>query len=293
MNMFPIVLVHGIARFDILAEILRRLRLDENAAIGQFQYFNNIASHLVQNGFQDVFAPNLDFAGPSELRASQLKTAIDFYLEQSNSTKVHIIAHSMGGLDSRRMILDRGMASKVASLTTIGTPHLGSPLADFLIANDGLDLLHAIQRFLRLDFNGLNDLTKVACQEFNSRALDEEARNEVEYQTYASHEREDRIFGPLLPTYEFLKNIEGANDGLVPLVSQKWTEHLIATDGTRKKIVQKEFAFPADHLNQTGWWDWEERNGAFELANPLTQKREYEEKVKGIYLDIAQSVEHL
>jgi triacylglycerol esterase/lipase EstA (alpha/beta hydrolase family) len=40
---------------------------------------------------------------------------------------VHIIAHSMGGLDARHLIVDIvTMADKVGTLATIGTPHLGT-----------------------------------------------------------------------------------------------------------------------------------------------------------------------
>ena len=44
--------------------------------------------------------------------------------------KVNIIAHSMGGLDARYAIAKLGLADRVASLVTIGTPHLGTPLAN-------------------------------------------------------------------------------------------------------------------------------------------------------------------
>ena len=40
--------------------------------------------------------------------------------------KVNIIAHSLGGLDARQMLTHLGMGSRVASLTTVGTPHRGT-----------------------------------------------------------------------------------------------------------------------------------------------------------------------
>ncbi|RJP76509.1 MAG: alpha/beta fold hydrolase [Desulfobacteraceae bacterium] len=63
-------------------------------------------------------------------------------LQQSHglSTKFKIIAHSMGGLVSRRYIYNN--PSTVAGLVTLGTPHQGSPLAyagdwvDFFIGAD-------------------------------------------------------------------------------------------------------------------------------------------------------------
>jgi len=64
----PIVLAHGIARFDILLEILtKKLSLPETQSGDQFQYFKGIKSQLEADGFT-VFHPNQDFAGPVDLR---------------------------------------------------------------------------------------------------------------------------------------------------------------------------------------------------------------------------------
>lgn len=55
------------------------------------------------------------------------------------TTKVNIIAHSMGGLDARYLAATLGYASKIASITTISTPHGGSNIADvgLRLAPDG------------------------------------------------------------------------------------------------------------------------------------------------------------
>jgi triacylglycerol esterase/lipase EstA (alpha/beta hydrolase family) len=64
--------------------------------------------------------------------------------------KFHLIAHSMGGLDSRYLIAqlesagrERGdppgsASNRIASLTTVGSPHRGSPIADMVL--DVIDL---------------------------------------------------------------------------------------------------------------------------------------------------------
>lgn len=292
--MLPIVLVHGIARFDIVSEILRRLSPPSLNIFDSFRYFNGIPAHLLANGAAEhVFTPNLDFAAPSSRRAVHLKTEIDHYLNQTGRDRVNIIAHSMGGLDARRMIADLGMQDKVASLTTIGTPHRGTVLADHLLQAGGDGLIREVQKFIRLDLNGCRDLTTQACARFSERIRHSEATNNVIYQTYSAAESEDRIFGPLLPAFRFLSAGAGPNDGLVPVTSQRWTDHLNSDDGRVKVIKQVDFAFAADHLNETGWWDWEERDGSFELANPFAEKSDYEDKVKALYLDIAESVEDL
>ncbi|MGI8735570.1 MAG: esterase/lipase family protein [Pyrinomonadaceae bacterium] len=284
-NKLPIVLAHGIARFDVLLEILKdKLKLPETRLAEHFHYFKGIKPHLEANGFT-VFHPNQDFAGSVELRSGQLKLRVDEALAQTRAPRVHIIAHSMGGLDARHMIVDLGMADKVASLTTIGTPHRGTILADHLLSHGGALLRDVLQRVINV--KGTTDLTIASCEQFNRRAEDQEARNDVAYQAYASSEDFRRVFAPLIPSWLFIRDHAGRNDGLVPFDSQQWTQELVASDGRRKPVVQKEFPFEADHLNQVGWWDPQE--AAFGLKSLFKQAGDYEDGVKAVYLEIARS----
>ena len=285
----PIVLAHGIARFDILLEILRgKLQLPETDLGDLFQYFKGIRSHLESNGFE-VFHPNQDFAGSVDLRAGQLRTRVNEIISITGAEKVHIIAHSMGGLDARHMIVDKGMAERVASLTTIGTPHLGTILADHVIEHGGFLLREGLRPVINID--GFDDLRTSACEQFNSRAEHQEATNEVVYQTFASAEELHLIFTPLVPSWIFIRDQEGKNDGLVSVASQFWKRELIANDGSRKAVLQKDFPLPADHLNQVGWWDPQEAANPKKIFQSLfKQKKDYESKIKNVYLDIAQSL---
>ena len=286
---FPIVLAHGIARFDILLEILRgKLQLPETGLGDLFQYFKGIKTMLESDGFV-VFHPNQDFSGPVELRAEQLRDRVNEIISQTGAEKVHIIAHSMGGLDARHMIVDKGMTDRVASLTTIGTPHLGTPLADHAIDNGGFLLEEGLRPILNLD--GFDDLREDVCEQFNRRAEDQEATNAVVYQTYSSCEELPLVFIPLVPSWIFIRDQAGKNDGLVPVTSQAWKKELIATDGTRKAVIQKQFPFPADHLNQCGWWDPQEAANPKKLfQGHFKQKLDYENEVKKIYSEIAKNL---
>lgn len=285
----PIVLAHGIARFDILLEILRaRFQLHDTGLSDRFQYFKGIKSHLESHGFQ-VFHPNQDFAGPVSLRAEQLRDRVNEVLVSTGAQKVHIIAHSMGGLDARHMIVDKGMAAKVASVTTIGTPHRGTVLADHVIDHGGFLLKEGLRPVINLD--GFNDLRTGACEEFNRRAQHDEATNGVQYRTVSSFEDLHMVFAPLVPAWIFIRDHAGRNDGLVPVTSQAWTRELIANDGTRKPVVQREFPLPADHLNQVGWWDPQEAANPLKLLqNAFKQKENYESQIRDVYLQIAQSL---
>ena len=281
----PIVLAHGIARFDMLLEILREKGTAPDTILGdQFQYFKGIKTVLEDDGFT-VFHPNQEFAGPVDTRADQLKARVNEAISITGVDRVHIIAHSMGGLDARHMIVDKGMGEKVASLTTIGTPHLGTILADSLLGAGGKFLQRLVKPLLNLD--GFTDLTITACEQFNKRAEDQEARNSVVYQTYSSYETVNLVFAPLIPSWILINHHEDKNDGLVPVRSQQWKKELVASDGTRKPVAQNEFPFPADHLNEVGWWDPQEAVLGF--TSPLNQA-DYEKQVRDLYLGIARGL---
>ena len=286
MATFPIVLVHGIARFDILAvKVREELNIPDNGHGDQLDYFKGIKSHLEGNGFE-VSAPNLAFAGSIDQRAEGLSNHVNNVLVSTGSQKVNIIAHSMGGLDARHMIVDNGMADRVATLTTIGTPHLGTPVADRLSQPGGAALVQLLDQVV--DVDGLANLTTAACEQFNRRAEDAEARNAVVYQTFAASEDWTDVFTLLTPSWFLIRKQEGANDGLVPFRSQQWARELIANDGTRNPIVQRTFPFPADHLNEIGWWDPEET--LFLGGSLVKQALNYEQRVRDLYLQIAQGL---
>jgi triacylglycerol lipase len=163
---YPIVLAQGIARFDILREIIKdKFQLPDNSFDDWLHYFKGIKSYLEQHGFE-VYHTNVDFAGGIDLRAQQLAGQINDILRDKHYDKVHLIAHSMGGLDARRMIVDvDSMSGKVASLSTIGTPHLGTSLADAALRFGGVFIMKALEPIIHLD--GFADLTIKACAEFN------------------------------------------------------------------------------------------------------------------------------
>lgn len=264
-----IVLAHGIARFSILSEILINngtIPNDDN-----LHYFKGIASHLRANGFT-VHTTNVDFAGPVDDCARELADQV-----KNIDRKVHIIGHSQGGLNSRHAIVDHGIADNVAILTTINTPHNGSSFADFGLSPFGKLFIEVARPVLNLE--GFKDLKTDICAEFNHRAANTEATNNVIYRTYCAAEERERIVLPLRPSWKIISKSEGENDGLVSLPSQNWTDNIVAADGTTKPVQHFSFGFPADHLNVCGWWDPAEPQRA----------ADFEPKVKEIYLQAANS----
>ena len=239
----------------------------------------------------------MDFAGRLSKRADDL--ARELHTKAGDAEKVHIIGHSMGGLDARFMIVNNpAMRGKVASLTTIGTPHWGTVFADhFRLDRPGSDISRdlAVLKPL-LDLEGLEDLTTKACRAFNELAQDSEADNDVVYQTYSSYEDRQTVFSPLKPSWDIIHNSTGGdpnspdrlNDGLVAVSSQQWQPSLRSSkSGRHKPITQKAFPFQADHLNEVGWWD------LAELGNGNWNFARYERGVRDVYLEIANGVANL
>ena len=114
---YPIILAHGIL-------------LKERGIF--FKSFSYVQKHLAKAGYR-VYVAGTDGVGTIENNAAQLKREIEEILEKEGVEKVNIIAHSKGGLDSIFMIKNLGMAEKVASLTTLCTPHRGSPVATAIL----------------------------------------------------------------------------------------------------------------------------------------------------------------
>ena len=291
-NAYPIVLAHGIARFDFITHSLARqiplLLSDLSLAFDRLHYFRGIATYLQAHGFA-TYHSSVSFAAGVETRARELRQEILAILAESGAAKVHIIGHSMGGLDSRYMIVFEDMADKVASLTTIGTPHRGTSFAEWGLAHGGEWAIAVFNRFLSLD--GFLTLTAAARRDFNELVRNHEASNSVVYQTYASAEEPAWVFAPLRPPWQIIDAAEGPNDGLVPLHSQQWATKLISDSGVEKTIRQHHFPIPADHLNQTGWWDLDElRQVKWWQMDILSERRKYETVIKNVYLKIAREV---
>jgi triacylglycerol lipase len=195
----------------------------------------------------------------------------------------------MGGLDARRMIVQEDMADKVASVTTIGTPHLGTSFADFGLKHGGEQLITLVDH--SLDLTGFLDLTRDVWKTFNAEVLRQEVSNSVIYQTYAAAQERNLVFTPLRRSYDIIFDEEGENDGLVSVKSQRWTDKLVTSDGAEKAIIQKDFPMPADHLNQIGWWDIGElRRPRWWRLHLIREKRRFEAAIRDVYLDIARSV---
>jgi triacylglycerol lipase len=249
---YPIVLVHGF--------------MDKGGAFIGLEDELQADGHVVER----VSLPPI---APVAVRAEHLAEQVDAILAAHGAAKVNLIGHSMGGLDSRYLVHHLGYADKVASVTTIATPHRGSAVADTVLGWTDTDskwadwLMDKLVVVLESQFDGgddedligaLEDLSEEKAAGFNAETPDDAG---VFYQSWAGVSSpiakwpsdveaqcgdvlaaepyffgfgNDRMSTMLVP----LSYVTGGeiNDGVVSLRSAQW--------GRSRGCI------PADHLDQ-------------------------------------------
>lgn len=148
----------------------------------------------------DVYFAMVEPFDTVQVRAVSLASHIDHVLETHDADKVHLMAHSMGGLDCRDVIDRLGYGDRVASLTTVATTHHGTHVADVALGvAGGLDETYvdrAVDALARIIGGTFNDSSRSAdllgalesLTEQRARELNRTHRNDprVQYVTWAS-----------------------------------------------------------------------------------------------------------
>lgn len=176
-----------------------------------------------------------------EERTSQINQQIIKHFGKDQS--VHLIGHSMGGLDARYLASPAGLnqGHRICTITTLSTPHRGSVLAEKIpvwfrtmvssfswILKTVLPPGESKEFYSQISENrwdAFHQLTKgYLVKDFNLRIID---HPNVHYFSYAS------VVNPANQTLvgKFRKQIaktimahEGFNDGMVGIESAKWGE---------------------------------------------------------------------
>jgi triacylglycerol lipase len=284
----PIILAHGIAPFNYgLRRVVSWLPRKWQARLGtdSCRYFKNIQKTLRAKGYE-VHTTHVSYASSVEQRAGELKAAIQQVMNREGHDKVHIFAHSMGGLDARQMINEEGMADSVCSLTTIGTPHRGTIFADFGLDNGGQKLVRWFGKALR----GFENLRTDWARAFNRQHEEAEAKNGVTYRVVATTQPPKKIFLPIRLAAKLIGEKEGRNDGLVSKKSALFTTELRTPDGSvTKKVQDLSDLFPeGDHLNQIGHSDGEGRRWFWPSTWKL--RAAYERKIIHSWVKLAEGL---
>jgi triacylglycerol lipase len=219
---YPVVLVHGIVAHD------RK---------GPINFWGRIPKTLTEGGVQ-VFFGNTDSWGNYESNAGILKTTIDHILEKTGSEKVNIIAHSKGGLDSRYLIWKYNYGERVASLTTISTPHHGAEIADLIYrrkivhsrtAKKTLEIFGRLYGDVNPDLFGVNyQLTTEKMKEFNeTTGMDPRVYYQSIYTTMKNSFDDPMFFY----SHWYIKSETGENDGIVSEHSATWGNNVVKIEG--------------------------------------------------------------
>ena len=246
---YPIVLAHGVCPFDTMWNRLVVGNNKKDHGTDRLHYFKGVRPMLKAKGYA-VFHSRVSWAAGTDQRAEDLRCNIVAILKRTGAERINIIAHSMGGLDARHMLFadrNRGrIHRRVASLTTISTPHDGSPFADW--GMDHLPFVIPITHRLGLDLRGLRDLRTEACKAFNENAevqsFERDCQGSVRFQTYAGKQGMRGMFALFRTSFRVIEKKEGKNDGLVSVRSARWRE------GYFKGTLNQ-----CDHLNELGWWN--------------------------------------
>jgi triacylglycerol lipase len=217
----PIVLVHGLLGFNELKVAGRTM----------IRYFCTLPEKLTAAGNQ-VYVPRLSPTGGVVQRATQLKA---FLQRVSPEEPVHILAHSMGGLDSRYMISRLGMADRVLTLTTIATPHRGSSFADWGVSRFAR-LVRPFGELLSIPLQAFYDLTTETCRQFNQQTPDMPG---VRYFSVIGKLEGNWRTPEWQLSHAIISQLEGPNDGMVSMTS--------ATYGEDTQVWQ------GDHISLINW----------------------------------------
>jgi triacylglycerol lipase len=252
---YPIVLVHGISGFSNYGP--------------HIPYFNGVEAALEPEGVVVVEARVPPFDS-SLARATVLAAIVDATLAESGAKKVHLIGHSQGGLDSRALVSAHGYADRVASITTISTPHRGSPVADAAVDALPAPILDLTLGAYALalgepddvdfprarGFQGVYTLTSAARAEYDAKYPDDPRVPIFSFAGVAGEpdavcatgawgalDAEAYPQAMFVATWTFIRLSEPtarrANDGLVPASSAVWGHFL--------------GCLPADHMASMGY----------------------------------------
>ena len=218
----PVVLAHGLFGFN-------RIGL---GPVTLTSYFRGIPALLRSSGNRVLVTRVHPTAGVFR-RAWKLKRDI---LAVFPDEPVHLIGHSMGGLDARALMTDPAWKGRILSLTTLATPHLGSEVANFAKLRVGR--IYGLLERLGVNHQGFLDLSPKAMAEFN---FQNPLPSDVPVFSIAGDPDPTEVCWPLRRLYTALNEIEGPNDGLVSVRSATALGTILPS-------------WPIDHLQQMNWF---------------------------------------
>lgn len=278
---YPLVFAHGMLGFD---------------KIGSVDYWYGIPQALERSG-ADVHITQMSAMNSSEVRAEQLLKQVEEILATTGAEKVNLIGHSHGTHAIRYVAAI--MPERIASVTAIGGPIKGSPVAGFIkniLENKHVNkvsphLFNAVSKFgglinrlageeLPQDSEaGMNSLTLEGTADFNRRfpagvpteycAEGEYLVNGVRYYSWSGVGASNgvtNIFDPL----------SWAMVALVPIFKDEQTDGLVSRCSSHLGEVIRD-DYNMDHLDEVN-----QAIGLVHLfsTNPVSVYRQHANRLK-------------
>jgi triacylglycerol lipase len=214
-------------------------------------YFNGVKSFLELLG-HSVLVTQVPPIGTIEARGKKLAQQLQQDFDKHGQL-LHVIAHSMGGLDARYAITRVfKVARPVSTLITIGTPHLGSPVPDALLRGGG-PLFNHIPDLLKSVLNNeapaLGQLTTDYVKKFDAETADVEG---VRYIQVAGNGEGASLLFELAAEIGRLTN--EVNDGVVTRTSALRPRTARAADAAHQEKHENLVKdWSVDHAGEVGW----------------------------------------
>lgn len=268
-NEYPILMMHGFMGFSEMKVF----------NITLFDYFNGVKALLEQMGYT-VYTPSVTPISPPQDRAVEWRNHIDTILMETNAPKVHLIAHSQGCIDARVVaaptgnksatfyhgdLFGMGYGDKIASITTLGGPHLGTPLADDIDSAEGpekfmLDMIEFIAMLTgsnkQAALEAIHSMSrKYMIEDFNKNI---HVPTDIPCYTVAGKPGNKKNVSFMFDkTWEELMKIApedggGPNDGFVPVSSALFYGNETKLEGTEQRQWQPLGEVLADHVGLIG-----------------------------------------
>ena len=210
----PVLLVHGMHARDYT--------VDTSPLWGRIPDRLREGGSTVWFGCQDAW-------GDTERNSLQLYHTVHEVLERTGAEKIHMIAHSKGGLDIRHCVHVRDLGDHTASIVTLGTPYHGLRMSNALMyLGPVLSAIVApfIDRKARKmgdeDPDALGLLYSTTTREAELLTVENEDLPGIEYRSFGFVPRETAL-QKLDPRSMFIRFFDGENDGIVPLASTEAT----------------------------------------------------------------------
>ncbi len=224
-TLHPIVLLHGAGGF------------------GNPDYFVGVPQLLDSLGCE-LLVTQVSSQLPIAQRAAALEQQILARFPQPD-VPLNLIAHSLGGLDARALIALPGMTGRVASLSTLATPHRGTEMCDLILASAASPFQQGLTNMLLQAF-GMNLALVAENSTAHVRGVFNPAHPNdpnIFYQSWGGLADPLGVTGTSLSLnylagWPFLHAAAGDHDGLVPVHSAIWGQW----HGTQ----------PADHVDFIG-----------------------------------------